>query len=96
MPDFLTGPHGTRRVQCLVFGHDYRFRAEGATMRWTCSRGCDVGGAKTYASGEDAARYAQAFDRHDSKDLGRRAPLVGLLPLRLWRKLRYPDEKRSS
>jgi hypothetical protein len=37
---------------------------------------------------EDAARYAAAFDREDREDRGRRAPLFGLLPLRIARALR--------
>jgi len=44
-----------------------------------------AGGTKQYPSAEDASRYAAAFDREDRDDLGRRAPLVGLFPLRLWR-----------
>ena len=72
-------------TSCRVFGHRYRFRAEGATMRWTCERCGFVGGEKTYATADEAARYARAFDREDREDLGRRAPLIGLLPLRLWR-----------
>jgi hypothetical protein len=43
------------------------------------------GGTKTYESAADAERYARALDREDRAELGRRAPLVGLLPLRLWR-----------
>ena len=57
-------------------------------MRWDCQRGCGAGGAKRYATSEDAERYAAAFDREDREDLGRRAPLVGLFPLRLWRAAR--------
>jgi hypothetical protein len=72
-------------VACRVVGHRYRFRAEGTTMTWACERCGTVGGAKEYASPEDAARYARGLDREDRSDLGRRAPLVGLLPLRLWR-----------
>lgn len=79
------GSHGSRRVGCMVFGHDHTFRADGPTMRWECRRGCGAGGSKTYPSTLDAARYASAFDRRDTKDVGRRAPLIGLLPLRLWR-----------
>jgi hypothetical protein len=75
-------------VSCRVLGHRFRFAAEGPTMRWACTRGCGAGGSKTYGSAEDARRYARAFDREDRADLGRRAPLVGLLPLRLWRLLR--------
>ena len=51
-------------------------------MRWTCERGCGAGGSKEYASAEEAARYAAAFDREDRSELGRRAPLLGMFPLR--------------
>jgi hypothetical protein len=70
---------------CRALGHRYRFRAEGPTMTWTCERCGAVGGTKRYASPADAERYAKAFDREDRSELGRRAPLVGLLPLRIWR-----------
>jgi hypothetical protein len=57
-------------------------------MRWTCER-CDAaGGEKEYASAEDAARFASAFDREDRDDVGRRAPFLGMFPLRIWRRLR--------
>jgi hypothetical protein len=72
---------------CRIFGHRYRFTAEGTTMRWRCAR-CGAGGDKRYASAREAERYARAFDREDRDDLGRRAPLIGLLPLRIWRRLR--------
>jgi hypothetical protein len=52
-------------------------------MRWSCQRGCGAGGEKTYPSAEEATRFARAFDREDRAELGRRAPLIGLLPLRL-------------
>ncbi len=71
-------------VFCRVLGHRFRFSAAGTTMSWSCVR-CGAGGEKRYASADDAARYARAFDREDRDDLGRRAPLVGLLPLRFWR-----------
>jgi hypothetical protein len=75
-------------LRCRLLGHRFRFSADGATMRWECARGCGAGGSKTYPSAEDAERYARAFDREDREDLGRRAPLVGLLPLRIARALR--------
>lgn len=74
---------------CAVFGHDPEFRSDGTTLRWECRRqGCDDGGSKTYPSADDAARYAAAFNRRDSEAIGKRAPLIGLLPLRLWHWLR--------
>ncbi|QKW39717.1 hypothetical protein HUT06_41530 [Actinomadura sp. NAK00032] len=68
---------------CRIFGHDFRFTADGATMRWTCARGCGAGGAKEYGTASEAQRYARAFDKKDTDDMGRRAPLVGLFPLRM-------------
>ena len=55
-------------------------------MRWACDRCGQDAGAKDYDSPDDARRYAAAFNRRDTDDLGKRAPLIGLLPLRLWRK----------
>jgi hypothetical protein len=78
----------TGMFACRVLGHRYRFQADGRTMRWTCQRGCGAGGSKTYTTAADARRYASAFDREDRDDLGRRAPLIGGLPLRIWRALR--------
>ena len=75
-------------ISCAVFGHRYRFAAEGATMTWSCARCGHAGGAKEYGSPEEAARFARAFDREDREDLGRRAPLVAGLPLRAIRLLR--------
>lgn len=73
---------------CRLYGHRYRFRADGPTMTWACERCGEAGGSKTYPSAEEARRYAAAFDREDREDAGKRAPLVGLLPLRLWRAFR--------
>jgi hypothetical protein len=79
---------------CRLLGHRYRFSSEGATMRWRCQRGCGAEGSKSYASPADARRYARALDREDREDLGRRAPLIGLLPLRVWRWLRRACAER--
>jgi hypothetical protein len=73
--------------RCRLLGHRFRFTSEAETMRWQCERGCGAGDAKRYPSAEDARRYAQAFDREDRQELGRRSPL-GLLPLRLARAVR--------
>jgi len=54
-------------------------------MTWACERCGAPGGTKTYPSAAEAERFARAFDREDRAELGRRAPLVGLLPLRIWR-----------
>jgi hypothetical protein len=75
-------------VRCRVLGHRFRFSSEGDTMSWQCQRCCGAAGAKRYPTAEDAERYARAFDREDREDLGRRAPLIGLLPLRLARAMR--------
>ena len=73
---------------CRVFGHRPAFHPDGRTMRWACDRCGQGAGAKEYDTGEDARRYAAAFNRRDTDDLGKRAPLIGLLPLRLWRRFR--------
>lgn len=41
-----------------------------------------------HATPADAWQYAVVFDRAESADLGRRAPLIGFVPLRLARLLR--------
>lgn len=70
-------------LRCRILGHDFRFRASDTTMHWWCARGCGAEGSKEYPTAGQAQRYARAFDRKDSEDLGRRAPLVGLFPLRM-------------
>lgn len=58
-------------------------------MHWECERGCgQAGGSKTYSTAAEARRYADAFDR--TSEVGKRAPLLGLFPLRLWHRLRQP------
>ena len=52
--------------------------------------------SKEYPSAADAARYAAAFDREDRSELGRRAPFLGMFPLRLWWTLRRRHEADSS
>lgn len=63
-------------------------------MVWECERGCGARQSKTYSSAAEARRYADVFDREDRHDLGRRAPLLGLFPLRIWRRLRPPPAGR--
>lgn len=70
---------------CRVFGHQPTFSTDDTMMSWECRRCGGERGSKQYASAADAKRYATAFNRRDSDDLGRRAPILGLLPLRLWR-----------
>jgi len=77
-------------LACRVLGHRYRFHADGATMRWACERGCGAGGSKQYGTEADAQRFARAFDREDRDELGRRAPLFGMFPLRVYRSLKGP------
>ncbi len=83
---------GRTPVACLVFGHRLRFSAHGRDMTWECARGCGEIGIKQYATCHEAEMFAAAFDREDSQDLGRRAPFLGLFPLRLWRKLRQHND----
>jgi hypothetical protein len=40
-----------------------------------------------YSSPAEARHYAAAFDREDLDELGRRAPILGMFPLRVWHKL---------
>ncbi|HEX4721009.1 MAG TPA: hypothetical protein VH333_00745 [Pseudonocardiaceae bacterium] len=75
-------------MRCRINGHRFRFTADGDVMTWRCAYGCGVGGTKRYRSPADASRYAHALDHEDRADLGRRAPLVGLFPLRLVRAMR--------
>ena len=72
---------------CRLLGHRPRFHTEGATLIWACERDCGAGGSKEYPSAAAARRYAQAFDREDSSDIGKR-PLLSLLPLRMARRSR--------
>jgi hypothetical protein len=81
--------------RCSLLGHRFRFTSEGNTLRWACARGCGAGGEKRYPAAADAARYAREFDREDRQQLGRRAPLVGLFPLRILHALRE-RRRRSS
>ena len=54
-------------------------------MRWECDRDCTVGGSREYRSEAEARRYAEAFDREDRDELGRRS-ILSLMPLRLARR----------
>jgi len=85
-PD-LTGPPGqpSTSARCRLFGHRYVFWAHGRLLAWECERSCGARGCKSYPSADAARRYARSFDRRDTDDLGRRAPLFALFPLRLWR-----------
>lgn len=82
-------------LACRLLGHRFRFGADGETMTWRCERGCGAGGEKRYASAAEAARYARAFDREDRHDVGRRAPLLGMFPLRLAWLLRRRARERD-
>jgi hypothetical protein len=66
------------------------FRADGPVLHWACERCGGAQGAKRYPTAGDARRYATAFNKRDSDSIGERAPLIGLLPLRLWRRWRRP------
>jgi hypothetical protein len=82
-------------LACRAFGHRPLFNTVGRVMYWECGRGCgDARGSKQYGTAEDAQRYATAFNHRDTSDLGKRAPLFGLLPLRLWRAYRTTRSAR--
>jgi hypothetical protein len=72
-------------IACRVLGHRLQFWVEGEGMRWQCDRECGLTGEKRYPTAAEAQRYARAFDRRDSDDLGKR-PTLSLLPLWLGRK----------
>jgi hypothetical protein len=77
-------------ARCAVLGHDFAFAVDDAgSLVWECRRGCGAGGRKAYQDVAQSRRMAAALNRKDSDDLGRRAPLIGLLPLRIWRRLRH-------
>ncbi len=61
------GPSSTtfapQTLTCRVFGCRWRFSAEEAELHWWCARGCPSGGAKTYASTEQASMMANAMNR---------------------------------
>jgi hypothetical protein len=88
-----TKPEGMM-LRCRVFGHRYRFSATGTVMHWECQRDCGAGGSKTYHSPAAAHHYASAFDREDRDQLGRRAPLLGMFPLRIWHKIHERKQQR--
>jgi hypothetical protein len=97
LPERLRGVRSEVMLRCRVLGHRFRFTSSGRSMRWACERCGTVGGERAYPTAADATRYARAFDREDREDLGRRAPLFGLFPLRLARGLgsrrrRHHDE----
>lgn len=77
--------------RCRLFGHDYVFTARETTLEWECTRECGAGGSRSCATTSRAEHCATAFNRRDVDSLGRRAPLVGLFPLRMWRRLASRD-----
>jgi len=84
------------KAACRFLGHRLVFAADGPVLHWHCARGCGAAGHKRYADPGRVQRYATAFNHRDADDLGRRAPLIGLLPLRLWRKSRSRRHQQGS
>jgi hypothetical protein len=70
-------------VRCRLLGHRFRLTSDGASLRWSCLRGCGTGGGKRYQTAEAADRYAMALDREHVRDRGRLALSFGLLSLRI-------------
>ena len=62
-------------------------------MMWDCERCDTIGGVKEYGSPERARKFAAAFDVEDNEDVGRRAPLLGMFPLRMARYLRRKSQE---
>lgn len=83
-------------LRCHVLGHRHRFDNEGHVMVWGCERQCGAGGTKEYDSARTAAHYAAAFDRPANADLGHKAPLLGMFPLRIWRWLRSRGDRTTA
>ena len=79
-------------LSCRLLDHRHRFRSEGAATTWACERGCGPAAPRSTPRPAPAAHYAAAFDRPASGDLGRKAPLLGMFPLRVWRWLRQRRE----
>ncbi len=79
--------HGRGAGACRLLGHKFVFRAEADLMVWECSR-CGAWSSKRYPTSDEAARFAKVLNVRATDELGKRAPLVGLLPLRVWRRLR--------
>ena len=79
------GGYAQRMLACRVMGHRWRFSSRGSRdalgLRARLRRGRD----KRYGTAEEAARYARAFDREDTQDLGKR-PTLSTLPLWLARR----------
>ena len=55
-PDLPQGKPGA--ISCRVFGHDWRFHAEGHDLLWDCRRCGTPGGMKHYEDPASATRYA--------------------------------------
>ncbi len=70
--------------RCRVLGHRFVFRAAAEQMVWSCTR-CAAGSSRRYSTPAEAARFSEALNVRATTDLGKRAPIVGLLPLRVWR-----------
>jgi hypothetical protein len=73
--------------RCTIFGHRFRFTADGRTMRWACEHCGAAGGEKTYETPAEAARYAAALDKTDSSRTSSHNTL-STLPLAIARKLK--------
>lgn len=82
-------------LRCRALKHHFRFSTDGPVMRWHCTR-CPEAGEKRYGSAGDAARYARAFDLEPWHEQARRAPLLGMFPVRLARVIRQALVKRRA
>jgi hypothetical protein len=78
-------------LACRVFGHRWRFRRDGATLSWSCGRGCDVGGARTYESAAEAEGYLRHFDRAPGPPTSFIAAIGGTVERRAQRRDQRPS-----
>jgi len=78
----MVGDVSSKPLACRVLGHRWHFWREGRTIRWACERGCPQGGAREYASEDEARRYGRHFVRKPGPPNALLAALAGTV----WRR----------
>jgi hypothetical protein len=67
------------KLACRLSGHRWRFRREGATVLWSCERGCGAGGERGYESPAVASVHLRHYARRPPQPVGLLAALAGVL-----------------